>query len=68
MYVCAPLAYLVPLEVEKEHWNPVELQLGVVMNHSVSDGTQALVLRKGKKMLLTPEPCLQPRLIVFKFG
>lgn len=46
MYVCAPLACLVPLEVKKEHWNPVELQLRVVMNHSVSDGTQALVLCK----------------------
>lgn len=49
MYVCAPLACLVPLEVEKEPWNPVELQLGMVMNHSGSDGTQALVLCKGKK-------------------
>lgn len=52
----------------KRALDPVELQLGVVMNHSVSGGTQALVLCKEKKMLLTPEPCLQPRLFVFKFG
>lgn len=47
-YMCVHQLHVDTLGTQKLHWNPLDLQLGVVINRSVNGGTQTLYLCKTK--------------------